>query len=134
MWQDVDMHGRDHMARTFGTNIEVLLSSMHHQMMMPNKETENIILLVANESTKKERMSEMDDMAGHVPNVTVRYSNNAHPDDDIEALYYPETNCLCFQPHPELYMSSKQEKYKPMVDLFFSYINQYCFDTEQEAA
>lgn len=129
MWQDIDMHGRDHIARTHGTNIEVLLSSMHHQQMNPDSPNEYIILLTANEATQKKKMSVMDNQAGHVPVETVRYCKTSK-DDDIEALFYPETNCLCFQPHPELYMSNHAEKYKPMVDLFFSYIDQYSFDKD----
>lgn len=130
MWQDVNNHGADHVAHTHGTNIEVLLSSMHHQMLMPNDSTENIVLLTANISTRKARMSEMDNQARHVPTETVRHVSKDHPDDDIEALFYPETNCLCFQPHPELSMTDRSDKYKPMVDLFFSYIDQYSFDKD----
>lgn len=130
MWQDVNMHGRDHMAKTHGTNIEVLLSSMHHQMLMPNSKTENILLLTAHEATKKAKMSALDDQARHTPLETVRYVSKANPDEDIEALYYPETNCLCFQPHPELSVNEHTGKYKPMVDLFFSYIEQYSFDKD----
>lgn len=131
MWQDVDMHGQDHIAHTHGTNIEVLLSSMHHQMMMPNPDTENIVLLTAHVSSKKAKMSEMDSQARHVPVETVRHVSKTNPDEDIEALYYPETNCLCFQPHPELSVGEPTGKYKPMVELFFSYIEQYSFDKDK---
>lgn len=134
LWQDVDNHGRTHKAYTFGTNIPVVVSSMHHQMLRPNSKRENIILLYANEATKKRTMSVLDPLNEVKPYEISRLVNTMYKDDDIEALVYPDTNDLCFQPHPELYMGGREEQLKPMVDLFFNYINTYCFNDNKEAA
>lgn len=57
-----------------GRSIHV--SSTHHQIMYPSKKGE--VLLEANEKV--------------IPVV-----------DQVEAVFYSHTNCLCFQPHPEFY-------------------------------
>ena len=38
---------------------------------------------------------------------------------DVEAVYYPHTACLCFQPHPEFHGMEELAKY------FFSLVNRY---------
>lgn len=123
LWQDVNGHANgDHEAFTFGTNIPVLVSSMHHQMLkLTNQTNEHIMLLVSHISTRKEAMSQLEDTSKVVKKVVLE----GEVEDDIEAIFFPSTNSLCFQAHPELYAAGWPERYKPMADLFFSYIKQY---------
>lgn len=85
MYQHVDNHSGYHMATDEATQNTLLVASTHHQMMSPGSEAE--ILMTANES----RVRWMEE----------RKILRDPETPDIEALYYKETNSLCFQPHPE---------------------------------
>lgn len=65
---------------------EITVTSTHHQMMIPTDKA--IILLTAHEAMEKHSMGRS----------LVGLSKDA---PDIEAVFYPDTNSLCFQPHPE---------------------------------
>lgn len=62
------------------------VSSTHHQMMIPHES--GIIL-----GTDTKRINK----GVHWDNVNDPHLYNT----GIEVVYYPETNCLCIQPHPE---------------------------------
>lgn len=65
-----------------------MVTSTHHQMMIPAPDA--IVLLTASICHEKNAPA---------------YSKIGRPTDDdpdIEALFYDGTNCLCFQPHPEM--------------------------------
>jgi gamma-glutamyl-gamma-aminobutyrate hydrolase PuuD len=110
MYQDVDNHGRAHQATLQGPVGKVRVSSTHHQMMRPPGKDE-IILLVASESTQKEAME---------GNLLIRTKvSKDHPDDDIEAVYFPQTNCLSFQPHPEY------SGYEECQNVYFYFLHNY---------
>lgn len=85
MWQDVDNHAihGTHMLFDLDTGEVVDVSSTHHQMMKPS--SEGNIIATASESYRRENV----------------YSIDGGFDDDVEVVYYPNTQCLCFQPHPE---------------------------------
>ncbi len=116
MWQDVNHHGSPHPAVIVGFNKTIEVSSTHHQMMKPDHFTDSIILLTANESTKKEYMS-----ANH---VVSRLVTKDYPEDDVEAVYYPRSNALCFQPHPEY------PGYDDCQDVYFWFIHNYLLTGE----
>lgn len=40
---------------------------------------------------------------------------------DVEVVWYEDTNCLCFQPHPEM------PNYPECPELYFALLNEYCF-------
>lgn len=112
LWQHVDNHGREHIAKDMHRKKELIVTSTHHQMMCPSKRTVGNILLYAIESERKEKgrpLSSTDKsplvLYGHTP--------------DIEAIHYPRYNSLCFQPHPEY--PDKIE----LRDLYFEYIEEY---------
>ncbi|MGL5564846.1 MAG: gamma-glutamyl-gamma-aminobutyrate hydrolase family protein [Plesiomonas sp.] len=91
MWQDVDNHGISghgtHEITCSFTGEKHNVSSTHHQMMRPSEQGN--VLAVANRSGYKE-----DDKGVH----------EMGPDDrDVEVVFYPHTNSLCFQPHPEFF-------------------------------
>lgn len=91
MWQDVNNHTRPHNLQDMISGEIIRVSSTHHQMMKPNLKAADIIGIAA-ESTEKVsqyvRWTYDKDVIGREP--------------DYEVLWYPETKCLCFQPHPEL--------------------------------
>lgn len=91
MFQDVDHHAiyGTHDAVILDTGKHVEVTSTHHQMMRPDRE-EGIVLMIADPhlSTYKHHMK--DGRQEDLPN-----------EDDVEAVFYPRTKSLCFQPHPE---------------------------------
>ena len=86
MYQHVSKHCGDHEITDLETGEVVLVSSTHHQMMKPSPKA----VLVASSTLGGTR----EWFEGQIFKKDV--SN-----EDIEVVYYPETNCLCFQPHPE---------------------------------
>lgn len=91
LWQDVGNHSLTgcHWAYDHFKKEKLPVTSVHHQMMRPRKNTAEI-LMTANCSTYRERMAK-----GGVIKIM-------HDDEpDIEACYYQKTGSLCFQPHPE---------------------------------
>ena len=71
--------GINHLIRDSETGEEVMVSSTHHQMMIPSEDA--IVLATA-------------DVVDWPLGMEQR---------DIEVVYYPHTNALCFQPHPEFF-------------------------------
>lgn len=89
MFQDVNNHGRTHkivnllnMTKYFPSGQELDVTSTHHQMMIPGSKGE--VLAIANEATS-----------------FASAKDRPKPEFDTEVIWYPETKCLCFQPHPE---------------------------------
>lgn len=112
MWQDVDKHGGRHDAYILGGLIPVKVSSTHHQMMRPSED--GMVLMTAGLSTYKEAMDGNTKFRRIMKEpITTR--------DDVEAVFYPETNSLCFQPHPEY------GGYAECQDVYFKFIEEYCF-------
>ena len=77
------------------------VTSTHHQMMRPSLEGE-VILYSEPRGPWKEYMKD---------NTIVKDTEGI----DVEAVWYKNTKCLCFQPHPEFHEGSTR-------DLFFNYI------------
>lgn len=89
MYQDVSKHTTPHMLTDIFTGDEILVTSTHHQMMKPSKYAK--IIATANLGGWREHYDEKDVLV-HEP----------ISETDYEVVYYAETNCLCFQPHPEI--------------------------------
>ena len=89
MWQDVNNHTRSHLAMDIMTGCKYEVTSTHHQMMRPAPK--GVIVMVAEEATKKIAANDKWE--------------KGEPEEfpDIEAVWYPDTSSLCFQPHPEFY-------------------------------
>lgn len=100
MYQHVNNHAISgtHEALVPGIGT-VKVTSTHHQMMRPNKDADHIVLMTANLSTQREYMRSDDP-------IIVAHSSHKPLGDDTEAVYYPDTCCLCFQPHPEFIRSN----------------------------
>lgn len=88
MWQDVNNHGRTHIAIDVASGEEIFFSSVHHQMMIPGDGAQ--IIAIAHEATFKEKEK-----------LVLSIPDDKLPETDIEALYYEATKSFCFQPHPE---------------------------------
>jgi gamma-glutamyl-gamma-aminobutyrate hydrolase PuuD len=90
MWQHVTKHCQDHLIRVeippFNNDKRrsIMATSTHHQMMIPTEEA--LILATAAQSDEK---------------ISPKYTRSGVEDNDCEVCFYDETNCLCFQPHPE---------------------------------
>lgn len=105
MYQHVERHCGNHEITDARTGQKLLVSSTHHQMMMPAPSA----LLVATAALGGSR--EWYD--GDRPRKDVS-------DMDIEAVYYENINALCFQPHPEF------PGYPDMREYFKSLVKEFC--------
>lgn len=107
MWQHVEGHGimGTHKVLDLETGKEFDVTSTHHQMMIPH-ESGKVLAAAAISPHKMSFGSEYK-----------RTEEDLY--DDTEAVWYKDTSCLCFQPHPE-YGESKQ-----CTDLFFSYVDKF---------
>jgi len=83
MWQHVDGHLGNHIAKDID-GMEYIVTSTHHQMMKPSDE--GIVFLSAKKSKIRETSLDI--------NVDENF-------EDVEGVFYPHTNSMCFQPHPE---------------------------------
>lgn len=86
MWQHVNnhaIHGR-HEAFYHPDQTKLMVTSTHHQMMIPNENGE--VLMTAAIATSK---------------ATATQTVLGNTGDDVEAVYYPATQTVCYQPHPE---------------------------------
>lgn len=93
MWQHVTCHTNNHLARieipplAAGNKRRTIeVTSTHHQMMIPTDDA--IVLLTACEALEKD-------------SPAYAKVGKSWDEPDTEAVFYEETNCLCFQPHPE---------------------------------
>jgi gamma-glutamyl-gamma-aminobutyrate hydrolase PuuD len=88
LFQDVDGHTGDHGLYDLTSNrVLNVVSSVHHQMVMDNKDGGmEIIAITTNRSTRR-----------IVNNTLTQTGSNR----DIEAFFYPDTCCLGVQGHPE---------------------------------
>lgn len=107
LWQDVDNHCRHHIATDVETNLKIWVSSTHHQQMRPGPK--GTVVMVADEAHNKFAWDE----------TWLKFSNRTGVDIDVEAMWYPETKCFCFQPHPEF------DHVQACRDYFFDKLNQF---------
>ena len=105
MWQHVTGHAvsKGHIATDLVSGEEVLVTSTHHQMMIPSAHGK--VLAVAN-------------VAGHKYSYDKGEEGGVTP--DIEVVFYEDTKSLCFQPHPE-YVGLDH----PCQRLYFDYLEQF---------
>lgn len=86
MYQHVSHHGGDHEITDARTGDVLNVSSTHHQMFMPSPEA---VLVAFSTLGSSREWYDGDIFRRDVSNT------------DYEVLFYPKTQCLCFQPHPE---------------------------------
>lgn len=108
MYQDVREHCRSHPITDLETGEVHYVTSTHHQMMLP----EGQFILVASSMLHGKR----EWYEGEVAKRDIS-------DQDIEVVYYENTKCLCFQPHPEMYQGLST--YDGMRTYFRSLLTRY---------
>lgn len=93
LWQHVNGHALygTHACLDVESGQVYQVTSTHHQMMIAGPEAE--ILGIAKESTFKQGHK-----GGKLHELVQLKKGN---DPDLEVVFYPSTNTLCFQPHPE---------------------------------
>lgn len=92
MWQHVRGHNRGpHFVLDLETKTKHRVSSVHHQMMRPGAGAEVLALAVG-------PISDLFIAA----DATVQ----GYIDEETEAVWYPHTKSLCYQPHPEYRLES----------------------------
>ena len=99
--QHVTQHANgNHLIKFLDQETTYFITSTHHQMMYPFKVAKAEILAVAN--TPLSAKYELGDY------TTAYLPGNIEP----EIVYYPVTNCLCIQGHPEM-----MEKDMPIISV-----------------
>jgi carbamoylphosphate synthase small subunit len=107
LWQDVNNHGRTHQMLDRLTGEVVMVTSTHHQMMIPNLETGSVIG-VASESTIKRREAgpeKFDPMP--IKQALLQPIELL----DVEIVWYRQNTTLCIQGHPEYVPGSRFAEY-----------------------
>jgi gamma-glutamyl-gamma-aminobutyrate hydrolase PuuD len=102
LWQNVNNHGRSHYLFDARTGEKVLVTSTHHQMMVPTKGAQ--LLAYAQESTRRETDLLIDTTPDHF---------------DVESVFYPKYNTFCYQPHPEYDMQSCRDYFFKLLKEIF---------------
>lgn len=108
MYQHVEKHAvyAGHSITDVESGEVVHVSSTHHQMMMPGAGA----VLVATAA-----------LGGSREWYDGQHFKRDVSKEDIEVVFYPETKCLCFQPHPEF----DYPEYEGMKDYFRRLLNKY---------
>ncbi len=89
MYQHVTEHGVSHDMIDLETGETIFVTSTHHQMFMPSEDA--TIVALAHLRGHREWYD------GDVKRIDVAEHDN-------EVVFYRKTGCLCFQPHPEMYL------------------------------
>lgn len=101
LWQDVNGHTRAHDMIDLRSKEVIRVTSTHHQQMIPAKDSGEVIG-IANCSTFKERSNEK----------SVRSTaKNIIDGVDVEIMWYPSTQSLLIQGHPEYVPGSRFAAY-----------------------
>lgn len=109
LYQDVDNHaiGGTHPCYSELLKRTIEVTSTHHQMMRPHARGE-----VDGWAWKLAKIKQHMDVEDNITTVL-------RDPKDIEAVFYEDTMCLCFQPHPEFAGAYTTRDY------YFSLLNHY---------
>jgi carbamoylphosphate synthase small subunit len=116
LWQHVHDHGRDHHVIDIQSGKVFKCSSTHHQMFRVPITSHAVPYKVLGVACDKDGKIFQDTQKFF---DSTAYEKLEHDRRDIEAMYYPNTNSLCFQPHPEYW------GYPQCAELFLSYVENY---------
>lgn len=96
LWQHVDGHTKSHdiIDLVIAPGEPLHVTSTHHQMMIPSN---NGVLFAFADKLGSNFKTDNPDLKKSEKNFHAKLQ----PKYEAEVVYYPETNCLCFQPHPE---------------------------------
>lgn len=104
LWQDVNNHairGTHEITDMRSGEIKSGMTSTHHQQMIAGPNAE--VIALANLSTRKVNMEKV--VERDPPEL-----------DDVEVVWYPDSLCLCFQPHPEFQNGDCRNYFLDLVD------------------
>lgn len=106
LWQHVNNHGSSHLIHNLLLTPEIserslMVSSMHHQMMIPGADGEVLAIATSHRPLDKKGIAT-------VYKSPVRTDT---PEYDVEIVWYPKTKCLCIQSHPEYRDHEEERKY-----------------------
>ena len=107
LWQHIEGHGRTHEVKDMATGELIVVSSLHHQEMIPPKHAE--IWAKADEAIRKIKIVD-----GVRYTTVPRVGSNVY--EDVEACYIPSTESFCYQPHPEIGPQSCTEYFFKLID------------------
>ena len=104
LWQHVYGHDvyRGHEVMDVDTGVKFHATSRHHQMMRHDRDYGELVLVGSYPTDDEgehgirfchEPIKEHVDREGEIEEIVSNF--------DIEAIYYDDTRCFCFQPHPE---------------------------------
>lgn len=136
LWQDVDRHTNSHTLWDPHIQREFFVTSTHHQQMIPHSSG----VLVAYSGICKNKTAFGRHWSSSIGNTGVRgrepyikgiqvldTKESIDPAVDAEVVWYPETQDLCFQPHPEFRLAEECRHY------FFDVFNRYLLQLEGAA-
>lgn len=106
LWQDVDGHTGSHYLVDKSTGKEWKVSSTHHQQFRPAVGA----VTIATARQSKHKHSETMDWFIKQPGES-RSKLDEYFEIDHEVLWYPKTQTLCFQPHPEYELPETTAEY-----------------------
>jgi len=106
MYQHVTGHTNPHSIIDSVTGEHIEVTSTHHQMMKPTKDS--VVLAIADVPSSREWYDGI---------MQMRDESNT----GIEVVMYEKQKCLCFQPHPEFAPKSRMAEY------FFEQIKEKLF-------
>lgn len=106
LYQDVDGHTKQHKGYDLLSKKEIELTSTHHQAMRDRRNA--LVICVALES----RTKTCESRATTYPAKRTDWKTA----DDLEVLYHGESNCLCFQPHPEYNVKECEQYFFDCID------------------
>jgi hypothetical protein len=110
MWQDINNHTCKHLAKDEITKEEFEVTSTHHQMMRMPKTGNVQVVLSASKTTERTTMHQgYQKYTGQLKGI------------DLEALFYLDKRCFCFQPHPEF------KEVPKLGDRYIEYLEQFLF-------
>jgi len=118
LYQHVTNHAINglHEVRVMNEATTFQVTSTHHQMMRVSDDAQ--VLACAQIA-----------MCKYTDEDETRYNQITRKEqwDDVEAAYYWQTNCLCYQPHPEYPVKGNKDNQ----EYFLSLLDQYALSKEQ---
>ncbi len=118
LYQNVSRHCGNHMVRDMRTDERYEVSSTHHQMMRDAYVEDGMVGIV---------IAVAEGMGGYKEEMhgkRVSRTDNVMCPFDHEVMYYPISNSLCFQPHPEFDGVEECKAY------YFKCLEELLFDTD----
>lgn len=118
LWQDVNNHGGSHDMLDILTGEVLRVTSTHHQQMRPNL-SDGVLIGISSESSRKFAWNSTGQFHPYdISKGTIPQPLEEH-EYDTEIMWYPKSNSLCIQGHPEYVPGSRFAEYaKGLIELY----------------